>query len=70
MEEYMNEMAAFQEDTLLESFQDDQELNLKTKLFMRSLASSFRTPEIEKLYRLNFIFHRLRLRRRANVYKN
>jgi hypothetical protein len=66
---YREEMTAFQEDSLLESFQDDQELNIKTKIFMRSLAPSYRTAENEKLYRINYIFHRLRLRRRANVYQ-
>lgn len=69
-DDYLEEMTAFQEDELLERFRDDHELNIKTKIFMKSLAPSFRTPEIKKLYRLNYIFHRLRLRRRANVYKN
>jgi len=46
---------------LLERFADDPDLNLRTHLFMQGLAEPLRKPDIERRYRLNFIWHRYRI---------
>lgn len=44
------------EEKLLERFRDDGELNAKTDWFLRNLAPALRRPEIERRYRLNYLW--------------
>ncbi len=48
--------AAALEEKLLERFRDDGELNAKTGWFLRNLAPALRRPEIERRYRLNYLW--------------
>jgi hypothetical protein len=43
---------------LLDLFKDDDEIKLKTRIFMKSLADELRKPAVEKKYRLNYIKHK------------
>jgi len=43
---------------LLDLFKNDDELNLKTRVFMKSLAKQLRGPEVEQRYRLNYLRHK------------
>lgn len=46
---------------LLELFRDDGELNMKVKIFLRSLAPELRQSRIENRYRLNYIKNKYRI---------
>lgn len=46
---------------LLDLFKDDSELNLKTGIFMKSLAPELRKPEIEQRYRKNYLLNRFHI---------
>ena len=43
---------------LLDLFKGDDELTLKTRIFMKSLAPELRKPAVEQKYRLNYIKHK------------
>jgi hypothetical protein len=45
-------------EKMLELFKSDPELSLKTRFFMNNLARELRKPEIEKTYRINYLYHR------------
>lgn len=40
---------------LLEMFRDDEELDIKTTIFVRNLAPELRKPKIRQRYRLNYL---------------
>lgn len=40
---------------LLELFHNDEELDIKTTIFLRNLAPELRKPEIQQRYRLNYL---------------
>jgi hypothetical protein len=44
------------EETLLARFGDDPELNAKAGWFLKNLAPALRRPEIERRYRLNYLW--------------
>jgi len=44
-------------EKLNNQFKDNNELNLKVKVFKRSLSPELQTPEIEQRYRLNYIIN-------------
>ncbi len=44
------------EDRLLARFRDDDELNAKAAWFLKNLATALRRPEIERRYRLNYLW--------------
>jgi hypothetical protein len=44
------------EEKLLARFGDDSELNAKTAWFLKNLAPALRRPEIERRYRLNYLW--------------
>jgi hypothetical protein len=44
------------EEKLLAHFRDDGELNAKTAWFLKNLAAPLRRPEIERRYRLNYLW--------------
>ncbi|HOW44666.1 MAG TPA: hypothetical protein PK919_05795 [Candidatus Aminicenantes bacterium] len=48
--------AAVLEEKLLAHFRDDGELNAKTGWFLKNLAPALRRPEIERRYRLNYLW--------------
>ena len=48
--------AAALEEKLLERFRDDSELNAKAGWFLKNLAPALRRPEIERRYRLNYLW--------------
>lgn len=43
---------------ILDLFQDDNELKLKTRIFIKSLAKELRGAEVEQKYRLNYLKHK------------
>lgn len=43
---------------LLAIFESDPDLNLKTRFFMNNLTKGLRKPEIEKTYRINYLYHK------------
>ncbi|MCP4217689.1 MAG: hypothetical protein GY765_23805 [bacterium] len=46
---------------LLVTFKDDDELNMKVKIFLECLAPPLRKPAIENRYRVNFLIDRYRI---------
>lgn len=48
--------AAALEEKLLGRFRDDGELNAKAAWFLKNLAPALRRPEIERRYRLNYLW--------------
>lgn len=44
------------EEKLLDRFRDDGEFNAKTAWFLKNLAPALRRPEIERRYRLNYLW--------------
>lgn len=44
------------EEKLMERFRDDGELNAKAAWFLKNLAPALRRPEIERRYRLNYLW--------------
>jgi len=44
------------EEKLLDRFRDDGEFNAKTAWFLKNLAPPLRRPEIERRYRLNYLW--------------
>jgi hypothetical protein len=44
------------QEKLLDHFQNDGELNAKTAWFLKNLSPPLRRPEIERKYRLNYLF--------------
>ncbi len=46
---------------LLEQFVDDEELDLKVRLFLRNLAPELRNEAIARQYRLNYLANRFRI---------
>lgn len=45
-------------EKMLLLFESDPDLDLKTRFFMKNLARDLRKPEIEKTYRINYLYHR------------
>ena len=45
-------------EKMLVLFESDPDLSLKTRFFMKNLARELRKPEIEKTYRINYLYHR------------
>ncbi len=48
-------------EKLLSLFKENNELNLKTQIFLRSLAPALRKPEIEKRYRINYLLNKFKI---------
>ncbi len=48
-------------EKLLSLFKENNELNLKTQIFLRSLAPELRKPEIEKRYRINYLLNKFKI---------
>jgi hypothetical protein len=48
-------------EALLELLSGDNELNVRTRVFLQNLAPELRTPEIEKRYRLNYLLHKFHI---------
>jgi hypothetical protein len=48
-------------EALLALFCGDNELNVRVRVFLQNLAPELRTPEIEKKYRLNYLFHKFHI---------
>lgn len=46
---------------LLEMFTDNEELNVKTAVFLKNLDPKVRKPELENRYRLNFLLNKFRV---------
>ncbi len=44
------------EEKLLDRFREDGEFNAKTAWFLKNLAPPLRRPEIERRYRLNYLW--------------
>lgn len=49
------------QEKLLALFKDDSELNIKTEIFLKNIASVLRKPEIEARYRLNYILNKFHI---------
>jgi len=45
-------------EKMLLLFESDPDLDLKTRFFMKNLARDLRKPEIERTYRINYLYHR------------
>jgi hypothetical protein len=45
-------------ETLVNLFKDDNELNLKVRIFLDNLSPVLRKPEIEQRYRLNYLLNK------------
>jgi hypothetical protein len=45
-------------ETLVNLFKDDNELNLKVRIFLDNLSPMLRKPEIEQRYRLNYLLNK------------
>ncbi len=45
-------------ETLVNLFKDDNELNLKVRIFLDNLSPVLRKPEIEQRYRLNYLINK------------
>lgn len=43
------------EKKMLDQFKEDDELNLKTRIFMNSLAKELKGPSVENKYRVNYL---------------
>ncbi len=48
-------------DRLVELFREDEELDMKVRVFIKSLAPPLQTPAIEHKYRLNYLKNKFRL---------
>jgi hypothetical protein len=48
-------------EKLLSLFLQDEELNLKVKIFLKNLSPELRTPIMEKKYRLNFLINKYKI---------
>lgn len=46
---------------LTDLFKDDNELNLKTSIFLKNLSPELRKPEIEQKYRLNYLLNKFKI---------
>lgn len=46
---------------LLAMFKDNEELNVKTAVFLKNLDPKIRKPELEERYRLNFLLNKFRV---------
>ncbi len=46
---------------LMDLFKDDNELNLKTSIFLKNLSPELRKPEIEQKYRLNYLLNKFKI---------
>jgi hypothetical protein len=48
-------------ETLVNLFKDDNELNLKVRIFLDNLSPVLRKPEIEQRYRLNYLINKFNI---------
>jgi hypothetical protein len=48
-------------ETLVNLFKDDNELNLKVRIFLDNLSPVLRKPEIEQRYRLNYLINKFKV---------
>ena len=48
-------------ETLVNLFKDDNELNLKVRIFLDNLSPVLRKPEIERRYRLNYLINKFNI---------
>lgn len=48
-------------ETLVNLFKDDNELNLKVRIFLDNLSPVLRKPEIEQRYRLNYLINKYKV---------
>jgi hypothetical protein len=48
-------------ETLVNLFKDDNELNLKVRIFLDNLSPALRKPEIEQRYRLNYLINKFKV---------
>jgi len=48
-------------ETLADLFKDDNELNLKVRIFLDNLSPALRKPEIEQRYRLNYLINKFNI---------
>lgn len=46
---------------MLEMFKDDEQLNMKTTVFLRNLAPELRKPELENRYRVNYLLNKYKV---------
>ena len=46
---------------MLDLFENDDDLNLRTEIFLKNLAEEIRRPEIVRKYRINYLYHRFRI---------
>lgn len=46
------------QEKLLDIFQEDEELNARTEIFLHNLAPNLRHPSLARSYRLNYLRHR------------
>ena len=46
---------------LLDLFENDADLNLRTEIFLKNLAEEIRRPDIVRKYRINYLYHRFRI---------
>ncbi len=49
------------QETLVNLFKDDNELNLKARIFLDNLSPVLRKPEIERRYRLNYLINKFNI---------
>ena len=49
-------------ETLVNLFKDDNELNLKVRIFLDNLSPVLRKPEIERRYRLNYLINKYNIK--------
>lgn len=48
-------------ETLVNLFREDNELNLKVRIFLDNLSPALRKPEIEQRYRLNYLINKFKV---------